>query len=443
MTPSLLDCGELNSSQQAAVSLAMSQRVALIQGPPGTGKSHVCIAIAKAAAKEGKVLVCAPSNVVTDHLAEKLSELEGLSVVRLVARSREELLTNTAIAVHELCSQQSSMYAQAREKMKELDRKRKSDAREMRRLHDLCFGIEADLLDKADVIVTTCIAAGDPRISGRRFRSVIIDEATQDVEPSCLIPAVLSTHRVVLVGDHKQLGPVVLDRKANVTGLSRPLFSRLVALNIPRIRLNVQYRMHPEIAEFPSMAFYNATLQNGVTAVDRPMPSFIQSLGFGDLKPVTLWDIPSEEEWDASGRSLINRIEARRVKQVVEMLPRCADVGVITFYDGQRTLLSDSIGDICEVASVDGFQGREKGVIILSTVRGNSKGLIGFLHEFRRLNVAVTRAKFALVICANVRTLQDSQDHTWLKLLEHLDAKDCIVRGATVGSWKKKLSNLL
>jgi len=121
----------------------------------------------------------------------------------------------------------------------------------------------------ADVICCTCVGAGDPRLSKLRFRSVLIDESTQSTEPECMVPVVLGTRQCILVGDHCQLGPVVMCKKAAQAGLSQSLFERLVILGLRPIRLQVQYRMHPALSEFPSNTFYEGSLQNGVSAADR------------------------------------------------------------------------------------------------------------------------------------------------------------------------------
>jgi regulator of nonsense transcripts 1 len=433
----------MNRSQVEAVQQAIKAPVSLIQGPPGTGKTTVSVQLIKTLVKEGKVLVCAPSNVVTDHLADKLAqetkELESgekeIDVVRVVARSREENSANLPNALHVLCTNEFPEYAAARQRLKRMTDSME-DPDEFRRLMKICLGLENARLDRADVIVATCIGAGDGRIVTRRFQSVIIDEATQAVEPTCLVPAVLSTHRVVLVGDHQQLGPVVIDNRAQVLGLGRSLFQRLVDLGVPRIRLDIQYRMHPHISVFPNRTFYQGTLGDGVSADARRFAaSFFplrQSPTQKDSKVCFFWNIPTLEEWDSRGRSYINRIEARRVEQLVDALPNASDVGVITFYDGQRSILQGALAGKCEVNSVDGFQGREKEVVVLSAVRANLAGRIGFLDDFRRVNVAITRAKRVLVVCGNISTIRAANDRTWSSFLEHLDAQNAIFEGDSV-----------
>ena len=263
----------------------------------------------------------------------------------------------------------------------------------------------------------TCVGAGDPRVSQFRFKTVLIDESTQSAEPECLIPIVLGAKQVILVGDHQQLGPVVMNKKAAKAGLSQSLFERLVLLGIRPIRLQVQYRMHPCLSEFPSNFFYEGSLQNGITTAERirknidfpwPVPE----------TPMFFYTTLGQEEMAASGTSYLNRAEAANCEKIVTRLFKAGvkpdQVGVITPYEGQRayivtfmntsgSLRKDLYKEV-EVASVDAFQGREKDYIILSCVR--SKG-IGFLNDPRRLNVALTRAKYGIIILGNPRILQE------------------------------------
>lgn len=224
--------------------------------------------------------------------------------------------------------------------------------------------------------------------------------------------------QVVLVGDHQQLGPVIMNKKAAKAGLSQSLFERLVLLGNRPIRLQVQYRMHPCLSEFPSNMFYEGTLQNGVTAPERlrknvdfpwPVPDtpmfFHQNLG--------------TEEISSSGTSFLNRTEASNVEKMVTRFFKSgvqpSQIGVITPYEGQRSYVATYMqlhGSMkkelykeVEVASVDAFQGREKDYIILSCVRSNEHQGIGFLNDPRRLNVALTRAKYGCVILGNPKVL--------------------------------------
>jgi regulator of nonsense transcripts 1 len=300
---------------------------------------------------------------------------------------------------------------------------------------------EREILSVADVICCTCSGAGDPRLQGINFRTVLIDEATQASEPEALIPMVLGAKQVILVGDHQQLGPVVMNKKAAKAGLAQSMFERLVVLGIRPIRLQVQYRMHPCLSEFPSNMFYEGSLQNGVTSADRLRKSL--DFPWVDYEmPMLFFSNLGQEEISSSGTSYLNRTEAANVEKIVTKFLKSGikpeQIGVITPYEGQRAFvvnymkMNGSSGkelyESIEVASVDAFQGREKDYIILTCVRSNEHQGIGFLNDPRRLNVALTRAKFGLVILGNPRVL--SKHPLWHHLLVHFKERNCLVEGS-------------
>jgi regulator of nonsense transcripts 1 len=260
-----------------------------------------------------------------------------------------------------------------------------------KKFKQLTRNAEREILTNADVICCTCVGAGDPRLAKFKFRTVLIDESTQSAEPECMIPLVLGCKQVVLVGDHQQLGPVIMNKKAAKAGLNQSLFERLVILGCAPIRLNVQYRMHPCLSEFPSNMFYEGSLQNGVTMqqrlrrdVDFPWP-VIDS-------PMMFWSNLGTEEISASGTSYLNRTEASNVEKIITRFFKAgvqpSDIGIITPYEGQRSYVVSSMQSTgsfrkenykeIEVASVDAFQGREKDFIVLSCVRSNDHQGIGF-----------------------------------------------------------------
>ncbi|KAI0838658.1 P-loop containing nucleoside triphosphate hydrolase protein [Hypoxylon sp. FL0890] len=273
-----------------------------------------------------------------------------------------------------------------------------------------------------------------------KFRNVLIDESTQSAEPECMIPLVLGCKQAVLVGDHKQLGPVIMNKKAAKAGLNQSLFERLVRLGFTPIRLNIQYRMHPCLSEFPSNMFYEGSLQNGVSAPNRIRKDVDFPWPVAEM-PMMFWSNLGNEEISASGTSFLNRTEASNVEKIVTRFfkagVRPSDIGVITPYEGQRsyivttmqntgTFKKESYKEV-EVASVDAFQGREKDFIVLSCVRSNDNQGIGFLSDPRRLNVALTRAKFGLVIIGNPKVL--SKHELWHHLLVHFKERKCLVEG--------------
>ncbi|KIR67825.1 ATP-dependent helicase [Cryptococcus bacillisporus CA1873] len=432
---------ELNHSQMSAVKAVLQKPLSLIQGPPGTGKTVTSASIVYHLAKmnPGQVLVCAPSNVAVDHLCEKIHQT-GLKVVRLAAKSREALDSSVDfLSLHSQVANADTHHElqkliQLRNDQGELSQ---SDERKYKALVKAC---EKDILNAADVICTTCVGAGDPRLAKFKFRTVLIDEATQSAEPECMIPLVMGCKQAVLVGDHQQLGPVIMNKKAARAGLSQSLFERLVILGNHPIRLQVQYRMHPCLSEFSSNLFYEGTLQNGVTAPERLRKNVDFPWPVADT-PMFFHQNLGTEEISSSGTSFLNRTEASNVEKMVTkffksgVLPN--QIGVITPYEGQRSYIASYMqlhGSLkkdlykeVEVASVDAFQGREKDYIILSCVRSNEHQGIGFLNDPRRMNVALTRAKYGVVILGNPKVL--SKHPLWLYLLSHYKEKGCFVEG--------------
>ncbi|KAL3499815.1 hypothetical protein ACH5RR_038908 [Cinchona calisaya] len=434
---------ELNASQVFAVKSVLQKPISLIQGPPGTGKTVTSAAIVYHMAKQGQgqVLVCAPSNVAVDQLAEKISAT-GLKVVRLCAKSREavsspvEHLTLHYQVRHLDTSEKSELH-----KLQQLkDEQGELSSSDEKKYKALKRATEREISQSADVICCTCVGAGDPRLANFRFRQVLIDESTQSNEPECLIPLVLGAKQVVLVGDHCQLGPVIMCKKAARAGLAQSLFERLVMLGVKPIRLQVQYRMHPALSEFPSNNFYEGTLQNGVTINER------QSSGIDfpwpvPNRPMFFYVQMGQEEISASGTSYLNRTEAANVEKIVTTFLKSgvvpSQIGVITPYEGQRAYivnymsrngsLRQQLYKEIEVASVDSFQGREKDYIILSCVRSNEHQGIGFLNDPRRLNVALTRARYGIVILGNPKVL--SKQPLWNGLLTHYKENECLVEG--------------
>lgn len=431
---------DLNHSQRYAVKTVLLRPLSLIQGPPGTGKTVTSAAVVYHLAKQNnsQVLVCAPSNIAVDQLTEKIHRT-GLKVVRLCAKSREAIDSPVAfLALHnQIISMEGYPELKKLQQLKdETGELSSTDERRFRALKKQC---EKELLQHADVICCTAVGAGDPRLSKIQFKYVLIDESTQSTEPECMIPVVLGCKQLVLVGDHCQLGPVVMCKKAARAGLSQSLFERLVVLGTRPFRLQVQYRMHPSLSSFPSNIFYEGSLQNGVTSADRtrmfdfPWPQ--------QDKPMFFYATTGQEEIASSGTSYLNRTEAANVEKMATKLlqggVKPEQIGVITPYEGQRAYIvqymqysgkmnSKLYMDV-EVASVDAFQGREKDFIILSCVRANEHQGIGFLNDPRRLNVALTRARYGIVIVGNPKVL--SKQPLWNHLLSHYKDQRVLVEG--------------
>ncbi|KAK7481622.1 hypothetical protein BaRGS_00027138 [Batillaria attramentaria] len=432
---------ELNHSQVYAVKTVLQRPLSLIQGPPGTGKTVTSATIVYHLVKQnnGPMLVCAPSNIAVDQLTEKIHKT-GLKVVRLCAKSREAIDSPVSfLALHNQIRSMDSVpelskLQQLKDETGELS---STDEKRYRALKKQC---EKELLQAADVICCTCVGAGDPRLAKMQFRSVLIDESTQATEPECMIPVILGCRQLILVGDHCQLGPVVMCKKAARAGLSQSLFERLVVLGIRPIRLQVQYRMHPALSAFPSNIFYEGSLQNGVTAAERLRKNFDFPWPQPD-KPMFFYCTNGQEEIASSGTSYLNRTEAANAEKLVTRFLRSGikpeQIGIITPYEGQRAYqvqymqysgsLNKKLYQEIEVASVDAFQGREKDFIILSCVRSNEHQGIGFLNDPRRLNVALTRARYGIIIVGNPKVL--SKQPLWNHLLTYYKEQKCLVEG--------------
>ncbi|MES1919775.1 Regulator of nonsense transcripts 1-like protein [Bonamia ostreae] len=435
---------ELNKSQEEALRNSMEQPLSLIQGPPGTGKTVTTASIVYhlAQRQRGQVLVCAPSNIGVDHLTAKI-HATGLKVVRLTSRSREMvtsfvdflyLNTLTDTLAKKIDSEVYKLQ-QLKEMQGELsasDRKRYFRSR---------LKLEQELLENADVICATCVGAGDPRLRDYRFKQVVIDESTQATEPEVLIPITKGAKQIVLIGDHCQLGPVVMCKKAASAGFDRSLFERLVMLGVRPVRLQIQYRMHPALSEFPSNTFYEGSLQNGVSTEDRKQKTNSNFDWPDPETPTFFYASVGQEEFSASGTSYLNRMEAVNVEKIATKLIKAGvsseEIGVITPYEGQRQYIVSNMlrtgslnktwYDEIEVASVDAFQGREKNYILLSCVRSNENLGVGFLSDPRRLNVALTRAKYGMVIVGNPKVL--SSNGLWHSLLSHYKKHHLLVEG--------------
>ncbi|XP_065365805.1 regulator of nonsense transcripts 1 homolog [Calliphora vicina] len=432
---------ELNRSQVYAVKHALQRPLSLIQGPPGTGKTVTSATIVYQLVKQhgGTVLVCAPSNTAVDQLTEKIHRT-NLKVVRVCAKSREAIDSPVSfLALHnQIRNMETNIELKKLQQLK--DETGELSSADEKRYRTLKRAAENQLLEAADVICCTCVGAGDARLQRIKFTSILIDESMQSTEPECMVPVILGAKQLILVGDHCQLGPVVMCKKAARAGLSQSLFERLVVLGIRPFRLEVQYRMHPELSQFPSNFFYEGSLQNGVCAEDRklkidfpwPQPD----------RPMFFLVTQGQEEIAGSGTSYLNRTEAANVEKITTRFLKAGvkpeQIGVITPYEGQRAYLvqymqyqgslHSKLYQEIEIASVDAFQGREKDIIIMSCVRSNEKQGIGFLSDPRRLNVALTRSKYGTIIVGNPKIL--SKQPLWNHLLNFYKDRKVLVEGS-------------
>ena len=439
----------LNDSQKKAVEQALQSRLSIIQGPPGTGKTFTAIQLIRTWVRYdmGPILAVAESNVAVDNLLGGLIEV-GVKVVRLgqPVKVREELRKMTLDAQvqrhpdQERVRMEKETLEEIQSELKNLRGRDKGLAhrdinkgwKEVKRLERK---MAEDVLDRAEVVCATCIGSGHEMLGYRRFPFVLIDEATQASEPSSIVPLVRGARQVVLVGDHKQLPPTVISKRALKGGLGKSLFERLVEAGLATHMLEVQYRMHPSIRDFPSGRFYDGRLQDGGEALTRNAPA---GVAWPDWEnPVAFVPVDGAEIVDEMGASRSNMDEAATVVELVTLVLDAmelgtADIGVISPYAGQVRLLNDLFeqsGGLSEggrfhgleVKTVDGYQGREKELIVISTVRSNPDGEVGFLSDKRRLNVAMTRAKRGLLVVGDSLTLR--HDHTWAAWLDWIEEK--------------------
>ncbi len=264
---------QLNIYQEDAVRSALERPLTLIQGPPGTGKTVTCATIvyhlARNSRRKTQILVSAPSNIVVDMLAARIHST-GVRVVRFCSKSRESVASEVEfLGLHEQVRNVKG--DRFKELLALMDKEEALTKQEEDKFIHLKREAEAYILENADVVCVTCIASADHRLRNLKFHYVLIDEATQAIEPESLLPLVKGAKHAVLVGDHRQLGPVVISREALRAGLGLSLFERLVKLGHKPYRLQMQYRMHPELSKFPSNNFYEGSLQNGLGIVDRPI----------------------------------------------------------------------------------------------------------------------------------------------------------------------------
>ena len=450
---------ELNTSQKSAIEAALAQRLTLIQGPPGTGKTHTAIRLLTAFVRMGRgpILATAESNVAVDNLLEGLLEM-NIKAVRIgrPVKVREHLREATLDARIEQHPMQEELQFirdqndELRRNLSGLKGKEKGLAhrdvnRNFKEIRQIEGNMISAVLDEAEVICATTIGVGHNLLGERKFPVVLMDEATQASEPSALVPITRGCRQLILVGDHKQLPPTVISKVAEDGGLGRSLFERLIECGLEAHMLTTQYRMHPTIREYPSARFYDGRLEDGCRSEERPPAAGFLWPDWDH--PVAFVPIEGSEIVDEESSSKSNLDEAAKVLSIVNNLLSTGDItaseiGVITPYNGQVRLLVDLFDQAggrdenepyagLEIKSVDGYQGREKEVIVFSAVRANDEGNIGFLKDRRRLNVALTRAKRGLIVLGNLRTLR--HDGTWRAWLDWAEERNLFAWHITHG----------
>lgn len=377
------------------------------------------------------MLVCAQSNMAVDWISEQLVD-RGIPVLRVgnPTRVNDKMLSFTYERRFESHPEYPQLWS-LRKAIREMRSKRKRGSesyhqqldRLKSRATELEVRINAELFQEARVIACTLTGAANRVLDGMKFTTLFIDEAAQALEAACWIP-IRKVSRVIFAGDHQQLPPTVKSIAALKAGLGKTLMERIVE-NKPEIvtLLQVQYRMNDKIMQFSSNEFYGGKLQTapeikyrGILDYDNPMSWY----NTDDLPE----EIESKEEFVGESFGRINKAEAELTLQHLELyygrigkqriLDERIDVGIISPYRAQVQLLRRMIKKreffkpyrhLISVNTVDGFQGQERDVIILSLVRSNDEGQIGFLRDLRRMNVAITRARMKLIILGSVDTL--------------------------------------
>ena len=468
----------LNKSQKSAIENSLScENFFLIHGPFGTGKTRTLVELISQETRQNhKVLATAESNAAVDNILERLMDNKKLNLTRLghPQRVSKHNITQTLaykVENHKLNKKITKIHR----KIDNLIEKRKVHTKptpqyrrgfgdydilhlaskgkggrgissekmksmanwieinqEIDESHDEIKRIEnrmiKEIVDSSDVILATNSSAALESISHVKFDVAIIDEASQATIPSILIP-IAKAHRFILAGDHKQLPPTIISERAHE--LEKTLFEELIRIYPFKSQLlNVQYRMNSLLMKFPNREFYNNGLKSDSSVDDITINDILTSqheekaLLFIDTSEVE----DNREMHLKDSKSIINGLEADISVSIAQDYLNAGagedDIGIISPYADQVKLIQEKTP--VEVKTVDGFQGREKEIIIISTVRSNPHGNIGFLKDLRRLNVAITRAKRKLIIIGNANTLITNP--TYARLIEFVESENLLVK---------------
>ena len=450
----------LNASQERAVNEVLRAKdVAVVHGPPGTGKTTTLVeAIYETLRRENQVLVCAQSNMAVDWISEKLVD-RGINVLRIgnPTRVNDKMLSFTYERRFESHPDYDQLWS-IRKAIRQLRANRKRGDRtfhqKLERLKEreieLDLRIRAQIFGEARVIACTLVGSANRLLDGMKFGTLFIDEAAQALEAACWIP-IRRASRVILAGDHCQLPPTIKSIAAMKGGLDKTLMQRIVEHKPEAVTLlKMQYRMNEAIMRFSSDWFYNGEVVaapevkfRGILDLDRPM-EWREILNeelrmkneeyLSDRRESQL-QIRNEnlevgrkdgynEEFVGENFGRVNKPEARETLMALaeyfvkigrqRIIDERIDVGIISPYRAQVQYLRHLIKKtdffkpfrkIISVNTVDGFQGQERDVILVSLVRSNEEGQIGFLRDLRRMNVAITRARMKLIILGDVKTL--------------------------------------
>ena len=465
----------LNPTQERAVNEVLwAKDVAIVHGPPGTGKTTTLVeAINETLMRESQVLVCAQSNMAVDWISEKLVD-RGINVLRIgnPTRVNDKMLGFTYERRFESHADYPQLWA-IRKAIRELRKNRKKGSenyhQKMDRLKSRAAEIElrinAELFGEARVIACTLVGSAHHLLEGMKFGTLFIDEAAQALEAACWIPMKRAS-RVILAGDHCQLPPTVKSIAALRAGLGKTLMER-IAENKPEVvtLLKIQYRMNDEIMRFSSDWFYGGKVEsapqikyrsvldydhpitwidtsneeNQITIEGKDSPEDSASTSSSASASNQNSDLNFKEQFVGESFGRINKAEAELTLLTLaeyftkiskrRVLEERIDVGIISPYRAQVQYLKKLIKKyeffkpyrrLISVNTVDGFQGQERDVILISLVRSNDEGQIGFLKDLRRMNVAMTRARMKLIILGNKDTM--TKHPFYKKLWEYVEA---------------------
>ena len=465
----------LNPTQERAVNEVLwAKDVAIVHGPPGTGKTTTLVeAINETLMRESQVLVCAQSNMAVDWISEKLVD-RGINVLRIgnPTRVNDKMLGFTYERRFESHADYPQLWA-IRKAIRELRKNRKKGSenyhQKMDRLKSRATEIElrinAELFGEARVIACTLVGSAHHLLEGMKFGTLFIDEAAQALEAACWIP-MRRASRVILAGDHCQLPPTVKSIAALRAGLGKTLMER-IAENKPEVvtLLKIQYRMNDEIMRFSSDWFYGGKVEsapqikyrsvldydhpitwidtsneeNQITIEGEDAPEDSASTSSSVSAANQNSDLNFKEQFVGESFGRINKAEAELTLLTLaeyftkigkqRVLEERIDVGIISPYRAQVQYLKKLIKKyeffkpyrrLISVNTVDGFQGQERDVILISLVRSNDEGQIGFLKDLRRMNVAMTRARMKLIILGNKDTM--TKHPFYKKLWEYVEA---------------------
>lgn len=421
----------LNATQEEAVNKVLHAKdVAIVHGPPGTGKTTTLVeAVYETLHRENQVLVCAQSNMAVDWISEKLVD-RGVSVLRIGNPSRvnDKMLSFTYERRFESHPDYPQLWS-IRKAIRELyARSRKGAEREAvrqkinslkDRATELEIRINESLFSEARVIACTLVGSANRLLTGQKFGTLFIDEAAQALEAACWIP-IRKADRVILAGDHWQLPPTVKAPEALRAGLGHTLMQTIVKSKPDTVSLlKLQYRMNDEIMRFSSEWFYGGMLQSAPEVKYRSILDFDTPIEW-----INTEGLDCNEEFIGENYGRINKSEAElSIEQLKGYITKIGrerflderiDVGMISPYKAQvqylrRLVRNDAFfkpyRQAITINTVDGFQGQERDVILISLVRANEEGQIGFLNDLRRMNVAITRARMKLIILGDASTL--------------------------------------